>query len=402
MADVDLTIHFCGVKFMNPYMLAASPSTDNRDMIARGFDAGWAGAVLKTTSVESDRVDIAYPIISSLRAGTEMVGLHNIDLISARRIDCVASDVTWLKEHYPAHRVVISIVGSSKEEWKYLVRRAEDAGADLVELSISCPQGSMLEGEIDVDGAMISQDARLTEKITRWATEAANHIPIYVKLTASVTNLGMIACAVERGGGQGVCVMDSQEGIVGIDLENYSPLPSVKGNGSRGGYSGQAIKPIALKCIADVAQSVKIPISGVGGVYTWSDGLEFLMLGASTIQVCTGVMHHGFGLITDLLDGMERWLASHNFHSPEEIIGLSLSRLKENEDLARNIVVRSNIDQSLCVHCGLCYVACRDGGHEAIDFDTHRIVNVDCNKCVGCGLCEQVCPIPGCIAIQSN
>jgi len=401
MKTINLETEFCGVKFLNPFILAASPSTDSREMVARGFNAGWAGAVLKTTSVESDVVEIAYPIMSSLYPGYQMVGLHNIDLISDKRIDQIASNVVWLKERFPEHRVIVSIVGNSKEEWEYLIRRAEEAGADLIELSISCPQGSMLEGEEDVDGEMISQDARLTEKVTRWAAEAAVKIPIYVKLSAAVTDLKSIAQAVERGGAGGVCVMDSCEGIVGVDLKSLSPLPSVQGASSRGGYTGKAIKPMALRCVADIAEAVKIPISGVGGIYTWRDAVEFLLLGATTIQVCTGVMHIGFDLVDDLQDGLKRWLLSNHFQSPSDIVGLSLNHLKSNDYLVRGIKVRSRIDDDLCINCGLCYVACRDGGHEALLFSEDRKVTVDDDRCVGCGLCAQVCPVPDCICIQA-
>ena len=400
MENIHLETEFCGVRFLNPFILAASPSTDSREMVARGFRAGWSGAVLKTTSVESDVVEIAYPIMSSLYPGYQMVGLHNIDLISDKRIDQITSDVVWLKERFPEHRVIVSIVGNNKEEWEYLIKRAEEAGADLVELSISCPQGSMLEGEEETDGEMISQDARLTEKVTRWATDAAVKIPIYVKLSAAVTDLKSIARAVERGGANGVCVMDSCEGIVGVDLKSLSPLPSVQGASSRGGYTGKAIKPMALRCVADIAEAVKIPISGVGGIYTWRDAVEFLLLGATTVQVCTGVMHKGFNLVDDLQDGLKRWLLANQFQSPSDIAGLSLNHLKNNDDLVRGVDVRSRINDDLCINCGLCYVACRDGGHEALLFSEDRKVTVDDDRCVGCGLCAQVCPVPDCISIQ--
>jgi len=403
MSKATLDTVFCGLRFSNPFVLAAAPSTDSRNMIARAFEAGWSGAVLKTTSVEDDIVVIPYPIMSSLQSGARMVGLHNIDLISERRIDTVAEDVRWLRERFPDHRVIMSIVGSTRPEWHCLAQRAEECGADLVEASISCPQGSMLEGEEEAQGSMISQDPGLTEKVTRWTVEAVTHTPVYVKLSPAVTDIAEIARAVEHGGGQGICAIDSVEAIVGVDLGTFSPLPSVQGYSSHGGYTGRGIKPIGLRCVADIARAVDIPIAGVGGICDWRDVAEYLSLGACLVQVCTAVMHKGFGIVTDLSDGLERWLSRNGYGSPAEIVGLALPRLKESDDLPRGLKVISRIDDELCVRCGLCYVACLDGGHEAIGYKTaDRKVTIDEELCVGCGLCAQVCPMPYCITIEPS
>jgi dihydropyrimidine dehydrogenase (NAD+) subunit PreA len=371
-------------------------------MIARGFEAGWSGAVLKTTSLPSEEVNLAYPLMSSLHAENRMVGLQNIDLISERHIEAMASDVAWLKERFPEHRVILSLMADKREEWAELIRIGEDAGVDLIELSVSCPQGSALEGEGDVTGWMISQDERLTEKVTRWAKEAAQRVPIYVKLSPSVTDIGAIARAVERGGGDGICAIDSVEAVVGVDLDTLSPLPSVEGYGTHGGYSGRAIRPVALRCVADIAQSVSIPIAGVGGVYDWRDALQFILLGASTVQVCTAVMHHGFHIVEDLNDGMARWLRGRSYSSVGDIVGLSLPRLVQHDELPRGVKIVPNIDLGLCIGCGLCHVACNDGGHVAIGFGSDRAPIVDEDACVGCGLCAQVCPVPDCIILTKK
>jgi dihydropyrimidine dehydrogenase (NAD+) subunit PreA len=331
-----------------------------------------------------------------------MVGLHNIDLISDKMADEWCEDIRWLKQRFPERRVILSIVGETREQWQFLVQRAEEAGADMVEASISCPQGTMLEGEEHVEGSMVSQDPRLTEKVTRWAVSASKKMPLYTKITSAVTNIGAIAKAVERGGAQAVCVIDSVEGIVGLDETTFAPLPTVQGAGTRGGFTGRAIKPIALRCIADVSEAVKIPISGVGGIYSWRDALEFLMMGASTIQVCTAVMQRGFRIIDDLNDGLARWLEHNGHHSPMEVIGISLHKLKDIESLEHHVKVISVINYDLCIQCGLCYVACRDGAHVAIHYEpARRRVAVDEERCVGCALCAQVCPVPGCITSKN-
>ncbi len=400
MTDSILKVSFCGVEFSNPFVLAASPSTDSREMVARGFEAGWGGAVLKTTSLPFEEVSLVYPLMSSLQAGNRMVGLQNIDLISERHIEAMASDVVWLKQRFPTHRVILSIMADTREEWAQLIQAGEDAGVDLIELSISCPQGSALEGEASATGWMISQDKNLTEKITRWAKEAARTVPVYVKLSPSVTDIGSIALAVERGGGDGICATDSLEAVVGVDLETLSPMPSVQGYGTHGGYSGRAIKPVALRCVADISQAVRLPIAGVGGIYDWRDALQFILLGASTVQVCTAVMHHGFRIVEDMKDGLARWLGGKGYSSLQDAVGLSLPLLVGHGDLPRGVKVLPEIDLEVCIGCGLCHVACCDGGHVAILFGPDRVPVVDEDACVGCGLCAQVCPVPDCIVIQ--
>ncbi len=395
---VNLGIDFCGIYFENPFILAASPSTDNREMTIRGLERGWAGAVLKTTSLESEEVSITYPIMSGVRPGPGLIGLQNTDLLSERHIHEVAEDITWLKSRFPEKRIIASLMGSNREEWQELVRISEQAGADMIEASISCPQGAALEGEEAV-GWAVSQDPRLTEKVTRWVIEGRRSVPVYVKLSPSVTDIVSIGKAVERGGGNGICAIDCLEGIGGIDLQTFSPLPSVEGKGTRGGFSGRAIKPIGLRIVADLAGGVRIPISGVGGIYDWRDALEYLLLGATTVQVCTSVLQRGFGLIDPLTDGLSRWLEDHRYSSPAEVIGLALSRLTEHSELTHGVKVISRIDPDLCIGCGLCYVACADGGHMAIEFPPDRHPVVQEGLCVGCGLCAQVCPVPDCIEI---
>jgi len=310
---VNLSVDFCGVRFLNPFVLAAAPTTDSAEMVARGFENGWAGAVLKTTSTVETEVSIAYPIMSSLNREGKMIGLHNIDLISERHIDQVAEDVRQLKRAYPRHAVIGSIVGNTREEWQFLAQKMAEAGADLIECSLSCPQGSMLEDETNPLGSMVSQDPRLTKKVAEWIKEAVPNTPVYIKLTSGVTDLVGIVRAVKASGADGICLIDSVEGILGVDLETLEPLPSVQGYSSHGGYSGRAIKPIALRCVADAAKACELPIAGVGGIYDWRDALEFLLLGATTVQVCTAVMELGFGIASEMADGLQHWLSRKGF-----------------------------------------------------------------------------------------
>jgi len=399
---VDLAVRFCGIDFANPFVLASSPCTDSADMVARGFDAGWAGAVLKTTATEEEEVSLAYPLMSSLQRDGRMIGLHNIDLISEHHIGIMAETVRQLKREYPGRVVIGSIVGRNKTEWQFLAREMAAAGADLIECSLSCPQGSMLEGEEVAQGSMVSQDPRLTEKVSRWIKEAVPRTPAYVKLTSGVTDLGVMVRAVQASGADGLCLIDSLEGIVGVDLETLEPLPSVQGYTSHGGFTGRAIKPVGLGCVADAARTTPLPIAGVGGIYDWRDAAEYLLLGATIVQVCTAVMELGFGIVEELSDGLSRWMVRKGFTTVDEVIGRCLPRLVEHDALPHGVQVRARIDMDRCIGCGRCYVACRDGAHQAILWNLERQPVVDDEKCVGCGLCPQVCPVPGCITIRNR
>ena len=397
MTGVDLRVKFCGVPLVNPFLLASSPITDHQEMVARGFEAGWAGAVLKTTTHPSEENTIVYPMMAGLDPGSRLVGLQNTDLLSDHYIDEMCAQVVWLKSRFPERCVALSLMGTTQAHWQELAHKACQAGADLIEASISCPQGSMVEGDEQPDGSMISQDARLTEKVTRWTKSAAGKVPVVVKLSPGVTDIARIASAVKQGGGDGICAIDSIEGIVGLDPSSFAPLPAVQGFGTRGGYTGRAVKPIGLRCIADIAAVVDLPLSGVGGIYTWQDALEYLLLGATSLQVCTAVMQRGFGILDGLIDGLSRWMETHQYTNIAAVTGKGLKKLVAHEAVPHGIKVVASIDPESCIGCGLCHVACRDGAHQAILFSEDRVAQVDREACVGCGLCPQVCPVPGCI-----
>ncbi len=393
-----LETRFCGIPLVNPFLLASSPSTDDLGMIARAFEAGWAGAVLKTTSVESDEVRIAYPIMKSAGHGPAMRGLFNTDLISEKRADEMLEIVRQLKDRFPDRRVIVSIEASNRSDWESLARRSRTAGADLVEIALSCPQGTDLEG-YDSEYGTISHDPTLTRTVTAWVVEAARPMPAYVKLNSGVTDITAIAAAAAEGGTAGFCVMDSLESLRAPELDSLRPDPGVEGLTSRGGYSGRAIKPVALNVLSKVAaMNHGLPISGVGGVYDWRDAVEYFLLGASNVQVCTGVMQRGFSIIDDLLDGTLRWMERHGFSTLDDYRAGALSSIVDNESLRRDVPIYYEIDPDGCIGCGLCYVACRDGGHQAIEFDSRtRRTTIVKELCVGCGFCRGVCPIDGVI-----
>jgi dihydropyrimidine dehydrogenase (NAD+) subunit PreA len=391
----DLSYEVMGIHLENPFILAAGPSTDDAGMVRRAFSMGWAGAVLKTTSVEGTRVDLAYPMISSFdHDGKLLFGMGNIDLISAHHVERVEQTVRELKAEFPEKFLAASIMAGKKEDWQSLVARLENAGADMIECSFSCPQGNIGEDP----GKMLAQSVAATELTARWVKEAAQRIPVSIKITPHVTDIVDVAKAVQRSGADALTAANSLQALMGIDIHSFVPEPPLGSRSTYSGLTGPAIKPLTLRTIAEICRSVSIPVLGTGGASSWHDAVEFMSVGARCVQFCTLVMHHGFRVIDDLRSGMSQYLDEMGFSSPLDIVGKALPHIAVHDDLPRRHV-RSVIDESRCIGCEVCYVACRDGGHGAIDRRENRIPFVNPERCVGCGLCPLVCP-EGCIALS--
>jgi dihydropyrimidine dehydrogenase (NAD+) subunit PreA len=286
-------------------------------------------------------------------------------------------------------------MGTTRQDWTSLASRLSRAGADAIECSFSCPQGTLGSKP----GFMLGQDPRLSETVTSWVKEGAGGTPVLVKITPQVADIAEIVEAVVRGGADGITASNTVPALLGVDLETFVPHPQVGTMSTYSGLSGPAIKPITLRVIAEIARHTGIPISGTGGASDWRDAAEFMLVGAANVQFCTAPMHYGFPLIEHLRDGLQRYLARKGFSSPSELVGRALKHLTDHARLPRGAKVRSSISRRLCLRDDLCYVACRDGGHAAITLGRSRLPSVDPDKCVGCGLCAAVCPAEGCIAL---
>jgi dihydropyrimidine dehydrogenase (NAD+) subunit PreA len=271
------------------------------------------------------------------------------------------------------------------------------AGVDLIECSFSCPQGNVGEDP----GKMLAQSEAATEKVAAWVKEAADDLPVLIKITPQVTDIVAIAKAIEKSGCDGITAANSIPALMGIDIDTLSPIPNVNGYSTYSGLTGRAIKPITLRTVAEISRNLpKLVISGNGGVSDWRDAVEILAVGASNVQICTAVMLYGFSIIEDLTSGLDQYLEAKNYKSVAELVGKALPGLVNHDDLPR-VTVKSSVVKERCIGCGRCYVACRDGGHRAMVWDSaNRLPEVDMEKCVGCGLCLLVQPVTDCIQLK--
>ena len=340
----------------------------------------------------------------------------------------ISREIASVKKSYPHHAVWVSLmVESNQKAWHEIVRRTQDSGADGIELNFGCPHGMSERGM----GAAVGQVPDYACMITEWVKEVAA-IPVIVKLTPNVGDVTAVARAAVRGGADALSLINTINSIIGVDLDTLAPKPAVRGDGSHGGYCGPAVKPIALHMVSAVAgdPNCKVPISGIGGIQAWQDAIEFMLLGSSSVQVCTAVMHYGFRIVEQLKSGLENWMREKNYQHIIDFVGKSVPRIKSWGDLDLNYKVVAEIDQKKCIHCGLCYIACEDGAHQSIRWDklpttdyvkatgavmTHSggvevlpgaggaYINqftIKQNTCVGCNMCSLVCPVQGCIDMK--
>jgi dihydropyrimidine dehydrogenase (NAD+) subunit PreA len=395
---VDLFTDMCGIRSPNPFWLASCPISNTGEMVARAFDAGWGGAVWKTIGEPVRNVTARLGTFDY--HGRRVVGINNIELISDRPLDVNIAEIREVKRRYPNHAVVISLmVEAKRESWHEILAKCNDTGADGYELNFGCPHGMSERGM----GAAVGQVPEYCQMITEWVMEKAE-LPVLVKLTPNVTDIRYPARAAKAAKADGIALINTISSLVGVDLDTWAPMPDVRGRGSHGGYAGPAVKPIALNMVSQVAADpeVRLPVSGIGGVETWRDVVDFLLVGATTVQVGTSVMHYGFRLVDDLVDGLSTYLRAKGLHSPSELVGKALPKIGDWGQLDQEFRLLAHIDQSRCIHCNVCYEACNDGAHQAIRLERNGTtkLTVDGDYCVGCRLCQYVCPVDGCITFE--
>ncbi len=394
----DLSTNCGGIKSPNPFWLASAPPANSGNQVQRAFDAGWGGAVWKTLGQPIQNVSSRFGA-TKIR-GVAGVGFNNIELITDRALDVNFREIYETKKKFPNHAVIVSLMVETKAEWQDFIKRAVDTGADGLELNFGCPHGMCERGM----GSAVGQEPRVNEQITSWAVEYST-IPVLVKLTPNVSDILPHGHAAKRGGAHGVSLINTIKSIISVDIDRLAIEPRVGGLSTNGGYCGAAVKPIALHMVAALARdkSFGLPISGIGGVSTWRDAVEFLLLGSSSVQVCTEVMLRGYRVVEDMRDGLEEYMRKHDFAKLDDMIGKAIPSFSEWGNLDLNYETVAKIDANKCIGCQLCIVACDDGAHQCIHPNADasiRVPVVDESECVGCNLCQIVCPVSDCISLE--
>ena len=400
MADLRST--FVGIKSPNPFWLASAPPTDKAYNVERAFRAGWGGVVWKTLGEEGPPVvNVNGPRYGAVwGADRRLLGLNNIELITDRDLQQNLREIKEVKMNWPDRAVVVSLMVPCEEDaWKAILPLVEETGADGIELNFGCPHGMSERGM----GSAVGQVPEYVEMVVRWCKQYTR-MPVITKLTPNIADIRKPARAARAGGTDAVSLINTINSITAVDLDTFSPEPSIDGKGTHGGYCGPAVKPIALAMVAEIARDPEtsgLPISGIGGITTWRDAAEYLALGAGNVQVCTAAMTYGFKVVQEMISGLNNWMDEKGHRSLDDVVGRAVRNVTDWQFLNLNYVTKARIDQDLCIQCGRCHIACEDTSHQAItkEKDGVRHFEVMDDECVGCNLCVNVCPVEDCITM---
>ncbi|MEO2207595.1 NAD-dependent dihydropyrimidine dehydrogenase subunit PreA [Paenibacillus pabuli] len=392
----DLSINLAGIRSPNPFWLASAPPTNTGYQVQRAFEAGWGGAVWKTLGEPIINTSSRFAAVHF--GGQRVAGFNNIELISDRPLEVNLREIAETKKRFPDRAVIASLmVEPKREKWHEIVKKVEAVGVDGLELNFGCPHGMAERGM----GAASGQQPDLVELQTMWVKEVAT-TPVIVKLTPNITDITATARAAVRGGADAISLINTINSLAGVDLDSWNTVPHVGGKGAHGGYCGPAVKPIALNMVAECARhpEVGVPISGIGGISDWRDTAEFLLMGATGVQVCTAAMHHGFRIVEDMIEGLNDYLDEKGLSSVAELVGQTVPRYSDWGNLDLNYKVVARINRDVCINCNKCHIACEDTSHQCIDMLTDpsgAYLEVVEEDCVGCNLCSIVCPVDGAI-----
>ena len=394
----DLSINLKGIKSPNPFWIASGPPANSAYQAKRAFEAGWGGFVWKTIGEPIRNVSSRYGAVDY--GSHKMMGFNNIELISDRGVQENLDEIAQVKKEFPDRAVIASLMVESKEEWKEVIKRVEDSGADGLELNYGCPHGMCERGM----GSAVGQEPKVLKEVTSWVMEFSK-LPVIVKLTPNISDITEPAMAAQAAGADAVSLINTIKSIVNVDLDDFVAHPKLRNGSTNGGYCGPAVKPIALHMVSALAKNPNfdLAISGIGGVSNWKDAAEFIALGCTSVQVCTAVMHYGFRIVEDLISGLNQYLDSKKMQSVMDLRSKAVPSMKEWGDLDMNYTTIAQINPDKCIGCQLCYIACEDGAHQAIALPPKNSGSktpiIKEEECVGCNLCSLVCPVENCITM---
>ena len=395
----NLETDCAGIKSPNPFWLASAPPSNSGEQVMRAFEYGWGGAVWKTLGQDPPVINVTSRYGALDLGGMKAAGFNNIELITDRPLADNLREIYAVKKRFPKHAVVASLmVPCERKAWHDIVKKVEDAGSDGIELNFGCPHGMSERGM----GAAVGQVPDYVRMVTEFVKEKAK-TPVLVKLTPNVADVRYPARAAKQGGADGVSLINTINSVMGVDLKTLKPKFSVGGKVAHGGYCGPAVKPIALNMVSQIATDPEtrgLPISGIGGISTWADAVEFMLLGSSSVQLCTAVMLRGFRIVEELVSGLENWMEEQGFETLDDFVGKAAPQIVDWKHLNLHHKTVASIDKAKCIGCDVCYVACNDTAHQCITVDKRRKAEVLQEDCVGCNLCSIVCPVDGCITMK--
>lgn len=325
-----------GLTLPNPFVIGSGPPGTNANVIGKAFDEGWGAVICKTVSLEAEKVINVQPRYARLRSreSGEIYGWENIELISDRSFETWIDEFHEIKDKYPDGVLIASIMEEyNKDAWHEIVGRCEEAGVDAFELNMSCPHG-LPERRM---GAAMGENPDILEEVCGWVMEVARR-PVWAKMTPNVTHIEDPTRASLRAGCQGISAINTIRSVIGVNLDTLRPEPTVEGYTTPGGYSCQAVFPIALRMCMEIATVIKneFPdrsLSGIGGVETGRDAAQFILLGCDTVQVCTGVMKMGYRCVQSMQEELLAFMEQHKFDTLADFRGHSLPYFTTHADL---------------------------------------------------------------------
>ncbi len=334
MPTLETTVN--GLKLPNPFVIGSGPPGTNGKVIGKAFDEGWGAVVCKTLSLDAGKVTNVQPRYARLRArdSKEIIGWENIELISDRSFEVWLDELKEVKEKYPDRVLIASIMEElNKDAWQEITERCQDVGVDALELNFSCPHG-LPERAM---GSAMGENPEILEKVSGWVNAVAE-VPVWAKLTPNVTHIEDQTRAAFRAECEGVSAINTIRSVLGVDLNTLRPEPTVAGYTTLGGYSSRAIMPIALRMCMEISQVIRdefagCTLSGIGGIETGDDAAQFILLGADTVQVCTGVMKFGYGMVAGMCEQLLAFMEKHQFETLADFKGHSLQYFTTHADL---------------------------------------------------------------------
>lgn len=336
MPTLETTVN--GLKLPNPFVIGSGPPGTNGNVIGKAFDEGWGAVICKTISLDASKVVNVQPRYGRMRArdSKEIIGWENIELISDRSFDTWVEELKEVKDKYPDRILIASVMEEYRQEpWVEIIQRCEELGVDAFELNFSCPHG-LPERKM---GSAMGENADILEEVCGWVNAVAT-VPVWAKMTPNVTHIEDPTRASLKAGCEGISAINTIRSVIGVDLDTLRPEPSVEGYTTPGGYSCRAVMPIALRMVMEIARVIRdeFPdrtLSGIGGVETGNDAAQFLLLGADTVQVCTGVMKFGYRIVKDMCEELLAFMEKHGFETLDDFKGHSVQYFTTHFDLVK-------------------------------------------------------------------